>query len=90
MAFEKRENKGYLFVNKEKKTKDHPSLRGYLVLSKSLIERMLKHKDFEINLSLWTNEGKEHNNISVDEYQFNKRNGSTNTTEPVEFDGIPM
>ena len=91
MAYEKKDNKGFLFVNKDKLTDKHPTSKGYLVLSKALCERMIKHNDFEINLSAWLNDEKKYNSISVDEYQFNKRNSTT--TEEVSFnehDSIPM
>ena len=86
MTYEKKVNKGFLFQNNDRKSDSHPTSKGYLVLSKELCEKMLKHNDFEIQLSAWVNAEKKYNSISVDDYALNKRNeSSVNATDSVSF-----
>ena len=82
MAYEKKPNKGFLFVNRERKTDKHPTSKGYIVLIKEICEKMLKHNDFELQLSAWVDSEKGYNSLSVDDHAFNKRNESNTSTTP--------
>ena len=91
MAYEKKPLKGFLFVNKERKSDTHPTSKGYLVLSKELCEKMIKANDFEINIAAWIDTENGHNSISVDTWKFdNERAENTSHTNVPSFsESIP-
>jgi uncharacterized protein (DUF736 family) len=73
MAFEQKPNSGALFTNAQKKSDNHPDLRGDVHLDKTfLIEQMDKNKGalVKISLSAWKKEsaaGKKYLSLSASE-----------------------
>jgi len=73
MAFEQKPNSGAMFTNAQKKTENHPDLRGDVHLDKTfLIQQMDKSKGalVKIALSAWKKEsaaGKKYLSLSASE-----------------------
>jgi len=73
MAFEQKPNSGALFTNAQKKTDNHPDMRGDVFLDKTfLIEQMDKNKGslVKISISAWKKEssaGKKYLSLSASE-----------------------